>query len=84
MPNSQHSRAFQHVEGTDQVRLDIGARVLQRIAYARLCCEVDDDLGPLPLAQRLQAGMSSSILSSQVKAGDCSRIWWRDRFRLTS
>jgi hypothetical protein len=36
------TRNLEHVDVADEVRLDIGARVLDRIAYAGLRAEVDD------------------------------------------
>ena len=46
--------AFEDVAEADQVALDVGLRVLQRIAHAGLRGEVDDALGPLPREQRLE------------------------------
>ena len=35
---------FHHVERADQIGVDIGARVLQAVAHARLRGEMDDDV----------------------------------------
>ena len=41
----QPPRGLHDVEGADDVRVDIGARVFQAIAYAGLCSEVDNSVG---------------------------------------
>jgi len=50
----QFARAFHHVEGADQVRLNIGARVFEAVSHPRLRGEVDDHVGPFRQCQRVQ------------------------------
>ena len=44
MPDRRGSQRLEKVEGADQVRVDVGARILQAVANARLGGEVVDDV----------------------------------------
>ena len=62
------ARHLEHVEMADQVRLDIGVRILDRIAHARLRAEMDDaverhsgeGVARIPASQRNRAGETES------------------------
>ena len=42
--HTQPARGLHDVEGSDDIGIEIGARVLQAVAHTGLCCEVDDDI----------------------------------------
>ena len=44
MPDLQPAGGLHHVEGADDVAVEIGARVFEGIAHAGLGCEMDDDV----------------------------------------
>ena len=46
--------SLEHVHKTFDVRIDIGVRILQRIAHAGLCREMDDDAKAVAREQRLR------------------------------
>ena len=39
------AREFEHVEGADEIGIDIGARIFEAVAHAGLRREMDDDVG---------------------------------------
>ena len=45
MARRMRPAGFQDVGEADQVRLDVGARILERIAHAGLCCEMQHSVG---------------------------------------
>ena len=53
MGRRMRARRFEHVEGADDVAVEIGARVLDRVAHPGLRREMDDDLRML-LGKKLQ------------------------------
>ena len=55
MLDPQLARAFHHVEGADDVGVDIGARVLEAVAHPGLRGEMDDDVGLFGQHQRCRA-----------------------------
>jgi len=45
------SAAFEHVLKRDDVAVDVVVWMVERMPYARLCCEVDDPFERMPLEQ---------------------------------
>ncbi len=52
MPHLRHARGLHHVECADNIRIDIGARVLEAVAHPRLRGEMHDDIGREPRHRR--------------------------------
>ena len=54
MPRPPLPGELEHVAMADEVRLDIGGRVLDAVAHAGLRAEVDDAVEPVGVGQRFQ------------------------------
>ena len=67
MIHAQLARAFHHVEGADQVRIDIGARVFEAVPHPRLRGEVHDHIGLFRQSERVER---LEILQHPLKAGE--------------
>ena len=67
MIDAQLARAFHDVEGADEVRIDIGARVFEAVTHPRLCGEVDDRIG---LFRQRQRAEPLEILQHAFGAGE--------------
>jgi len=65
--HAQFAGAFHHVEGADEVRVDIGARVLQRVTHPRLRGQVDDHIGLFGQSEGVKA---LEILQHSLGAGE--------------
>jgi len=63
--------AFQNVEKADQVGVGVGARIIERMAYTRLCGEVDHVHKPLRRKQSRDAIAVCNIHLLEPEAGKC-------------
>ena len=59
---------LEHVEEADEVALEVGARVLDGVAHARLCGEVHHDVEAVLREQALDEGGIAQISSNESEA----------------
>ena len=67
MFNAIVAAAFQNVHEAHEVRIDISARVTERIADASLSSEMDNALGSVYLEQTLNGIAIGKVASNELK-----------------
>lgn len=68
MFNISMTASFQHVRERDEIRINVGMRVCERISHTRLGCQVDNAIEPLFDKQFVSSGSVGEVLFNKSKS----------------